>query len=104
MLSAFHRVIRDDAVIKMPPLEQMAALFTRNEFYLPVKFVIILPFTMILSGPSPTKNSRLRIYQDQRRLFCFIYSMPLVMEAVHCPLITNEATELRSEVDSAAEL
>ena len=63
VLSAIHRVIRDDAVIKMPPLEQMAALCTRNEFYLQVKFFIIRPFTMILSGPFPTKNNRLRIYQ-----------------------------------------
>ena len=87
MLSAIHRVIRDDAVIKMPPLEQMAALCTRNEFYLHVKFFIIGPFSMILSGPFPTKNNRLRIYQVKRRLF-LLYLLDAFSNG-SCPLPTN---------------
>ena len=67
----YPRVIRDDTVKNMYPLERIAALCTRSEFQVHVKFFIIRPFTMIRSGPFPmfpAKNTRLHIYPVQRRI------------------------------------
>ena len=72
-------VFHDYTVKKMLPLEQVASLCTRNEFYLHVKFYVIRPFTMILSGGSPTKKYQVAYIPSAKATFgAFFYYLTMM--------------------------